>query len=233
VLTDIAGAALRETADAIARACKDASRVLAVEADATRADQTEAAFDQAVLAFGGVDILVCNAGFIQAGPAADTSEETWDRHFDLNVKGYFLAARAAIRTMKLGRGGAIVFNASKGAFAPTADNAAYASSKAAVAALARNLATELGPIGIRVNCFNADFVETPLMRGLIAQRAAQRGITPEQQIEEYRKRNALGVGPIPAASVAEAALFLASDRSRYTTGAALPIDGGIKEAMPR
>ena len=106
----------------------------------------------------------------------------------------------------------IVFNASKGAFAPTADNAAYASSKAAVAALARNLATELGPAGIRVNYFNADFVDTPLMRGLIAQRAAQRGITPEQQIEEYRQRNAMNVGPIPAGAVAEAALFLASAR---------------------
>ena len=234
VLTDIAAPALRETAEAIGRACKDPQRVLAVEADATRAADTESAFAQAVLAFGGVDILVCNAGFIQAGPAVDTSEETWDRHFDLNVKGYFLAARAAIRAMNQGgRGGAIVFNASKGAFAPTADNAAYASSKAAVAALARNLATELGPSGIRVNCFNADFVETPLMRALIAQRAAQRGVTPQQQIEEYRRRNAMGVGPIPAAAVAEAALFLASDRSRFTTGAALPIDGGVKEAMPR
>jgi rhamnulose-1-phosphate aldolase/alcohol dehydrogenase len=233
VLTDIAAGPLRETTEAIARACKDPHRVIAVEADATRADQTEAAFDQAVLAFGGVDILVCNAGFIQAGALDQTSEETWDRHFDLNVKGYFLAARAAIRAMKLGHGGAIVFNASKGAFAPTADNAAYASSKAAVAALARNLAVELGPFGIRVNCFNADFVETPLMRALIAQRAAQRGVTPEQQIGEYRRRNAMGVGPIPAAAVAEAALFLASPRAQFTTGAALPIDGGIKEAMPR
>ena len=86
----------------MARACKDPQRIVAVEADATRADQTEAAFDQAVLAFGGVDILVCNAGFIQAGPADQMSEETWDRHFDLNVKGDFLAARAAVRAMKLG-----------------------------------------------------------------------------------------------------------------------------------
>ena len=197
VLTDIAGPALREAAAAIGRACKDPQRVVAVEADATRADQTEAAFDQAVLAFGGVDILVCNAGFIQAGPADQMSEEIWDRHFDLNVKGYFLAARAAVRTMKLGRGGVIVFNASKGAFAPTADNAAYASSKAAVAALARNLATELGPAGIRVNYFNADFVDTPLMQQLVAQRAAHRGITVEKQIEDYRQRNVMQVGPIP------------------------------------
>src|SRR4051812_13456511 len=202
VLTDIAGPALRETAAAIGRACKDPQRVVAVEADATRADQTEAAFGEAVLAFGGVDILVCNAGFIQAGPADQMSEETWDRHFDLNVKGYFLAARAAVRAMKLGgRGGVIIFNASKGAFAPTADNAAYASSKAAVAALARNLATELGPAGIRVNYFNADFVDTPLMQQLIAQRAIHRGITVEQQIQDYRQRNAMHIGPIPPSAV--------------------------------
>jgi rhamnulose-1-phosphate aldolase/alcohol dehydrogenase len=233
VLTDIAGPALHATVEAIARACKDPQRVVAVVADAARAADTEAAFDQAVLAFGGVDILVCNAGFIQAGPVDQITDEIWDRHYDLNVKGYFLASRAAVRAMKLGGGGVILYNASKGAFAPTADNAAYASSKAAVAALARNLATELGPFGIRVNCFNADFVETPLMRGLIAQRAAQRGISPEQQIEEYRRRNTMHVGPIPTAAVAEAALFLASPRARFTTGAALPVDGGIKEAMPR
>jgi rhamnulose-1-phosphate aldolase/alcohol dehydrogenase len=233
VLTDIAGPALRDAAAAIGAACKDPRRVVAVEADAASAAATEAAFGEAVLAFGGVDIVVCNAGFVQAGPADEMAEETWDRHFDLNVKGYFLAARAAIKLMKVGRRGAILFNASKGAFAPTADNAAYASSKAAVAALARNLATELGPHGIRVNAFNADFVDTPLMRALIEQRAAMRGITVEAQTDEYRRRNLMQQGPIPASAVAEAALFLASPRSRYTTGAALPIDGGIKEAMPR
>jgi NAD(P)-dependent dehydrogenase (short-subunit alcohol dehydrogenase family) len=113
------------------------------------------------------------------------------------------------------------------------DNAAYASSKAAVAALTRNLAAELGPSEVRVNCFNADFVDTPLMRSLIEQRAALRGVSIEEQEEEYRRRNLLHAGPIPTRAVAEAALFLVSPRSRFTTGAAFPIDGGIKEAMPR
>ena len=101
------------------------------------------------------------------------------------------------------------------------------------AALCRNLATELGPHGIRVNCFNADFVDTPMMRRLIEQRAALKGIAIDAQIEEYRRRNLLQVGPIPTAAVAEVALFLVSARARFTTGAAIPIDGGIKEAMPR
>ncbi|HXI59438.1 MAG TPA: bifunctional aldolase/short-chain dehydrogenase [Polyangia bacterium] len=233
VLTDIAGGALRDAAAAIAKACKDPRRVVAVEADATRPADAAHAVTEAVLGFGGLDILVCNAGFIQAGPIDHISPEAWARHFDVNVGGYFLAVREAVAVMKAQGRGTIIFNASKGAFAPTADNAAYASSKAAVAALARNLATELGPSGIRVNYINADFIDTPLMNQLIAQRAAQRGITPAQQAEEYRRRNLLGVGPIPPSAVAEAALFFASPRARYTTGGVLTVDGGIKESMPR
>ncbi len=233
VLTDVRGDALREVAAAIAGSCKDPHRVRAVQADATDAAAAAAAVTEAVLEFGGLDILVANAGFIQAGPIDEISEEIWDRHFDVNVKGCFLAVREASKVMKAERGGVILLNASKGAFAPTVDNAAYASSKAAVAALARNLAAELGPSGIRVNCLNADFVDTPLMRSLVEQRAALRGISVEAQEEDYRRRNLLHVGPIPTSAVAEAALFLVSPRSRYTTGAAFPIDGGIKEAMPR
>jgi rhamnulose-1-phosphate aldolase/alcohol dehydrogenase len=233
VLTDVRAEAVKEAAAAIGAACKDPHRVRAVVADATRAADSAAAVTEAVLAFGGLDILVANAGFVEAGPVDQISEEVWDRHFDVNVKGYFLAVREAVKVMKAQQRGVILMNASKGAFAPTVDNAAYASSKAAVAALCRNLATELGPHGIRVNCFNADFIDTPLMRTLIEQRAAQKGVSPAAQTEEYRRRNLLQVGPIPPAAVAEAALFLVSPRSRYTTGTALPIDGGIKEAMPR
>jgi rhamnulose-1-phosphate aldolase/alcohol dehydrogenase len=233
VMTDVRGDAVREAAAAIGAACKDPHRVRAVTADATSAADSAAAVTEAVMAFGGLDILVANAGFIEAGPIDQLSEETWDRHFDVNVKGYFLAVREAVKVMKAQGRGVILFNASKGAFAPTTDNAAYASSKAAVAALCRNLATELGPHGIRVNCFNADFIDTPLMRTLIEQRAAHRGVSVEVQTEDYRRRNLLGLGPIPVAAVAETALFLVSGRSRFTTGAAIPIDGGIKEAMPR
>jgi NAD(P)-dependent dehydrogenase (short-subunit alcohol dehydrogenase family) len=233
VLTDIASGPLHETAAAIGKAVKDGQRVIAVEADATRAADAAHAVTEAVLAFGGLDILVCNAGFIQAGPIEGISPDDWARHFQVNVGGYFLAVREAVAVMKAQGHGNIVFNASKGAFAPTADNAAYASSKAAVAALARNLATELGPHGVRVNYINADFIDTPLMNQLIAQRAAQRGISPAQQADEYRKRNLLGVGPIPPSAVAEAALFFASSRARFTTGSVLTVDGGIKEAMPR
>jgi rhamnulose-1-phosphate aldolase/alcohol dehydrogenase len=233
VLADLDGDAARATADAIAAACRAPDRVRAVVADATDARATADAIGEAVLAFGGLDILVCNAGFVAAAPIEDVSEATWDLHFDVNVKGTFLAVREAVSVMKAQGRGVILLNASKGAFAPTADNAAYASSKAAVAALARNLATELGPHGVRVNYFNADFVDTPLMHKLIAERARQRGVSVDAQIEVYRSRNVLGTGPIPPRAVADAALFLCSPRAAYTTGSLITIDGGIKEAMPR
>jgi rhamnulose-1-phosphate aldolase/alcohol dehydrogenase len=233
VLADLDGDAARATAAAIAAACRAPDRVRAVAADATDARATADAIGEAVLAFGGLDILVCNAGFVAAAPIEDISEATWDLHFDVNVKGTFLAVREAVGVMKAQGRGAILLNASKGAFAPTADNAAYASSKAAVAAFARNLAIELGPHGVRVNYFNADFVDTPLMHKLIAERARQRGVPVDAQIEVYRSRNVLGTGPIPPRAVADAALFLCSPRAAYTTGSVITIDGGIKEAMPR
>ena len=233
VLTDVDEASLQETAAALAKSCRDPLRVVAVTADATSAAQAARAVMDAIMAFGGLDILVCNAGFLQAGPIDQLDEEAFTRHFTVNVGGTFLIVREAVAVMKAVGRGAILFNASKGAFAPTADNAAYASSKAAVAALARNLATELGPHGIRVNYINADFVDTALMRRLIAQRAALRGVSVETQTADYRRRNVLGVGPIPPSAVAEAALYLVSPRASYTTGAVITIDGGIKEAMPR
>jgi rhamnulose-1-phosphate aldolase/alcohol dehydrogenase len=233
VISDIAAEALSQTAMHLRALCKDPERVVAVEANAAGHDAVAAVVDKAVFAFGGVDILVCNAGFVQAAPVDALDEGTWDRHFEVNTKASFLAVHEVVPIMKTARRGVILFNASKGAFAPTVDNAAYASSKAAVAAFARNLAAELGPFGIRVNYFNADFVDTPLMRQLIAQRAALRGVGEGAQLEEYRRRNLLQVGPIPASAVAEAALFLCSARSAYTTGAVLTVDGGIKEAMPR
>jgi rhamnulose-1-phosphate aldolase/alcohol dehydrogenase len=233
VLADLDGDAAHATATAIEAACRAPDRVRAVAADATDARATADAIGEAVLAFGGLDILVCNAGFVAAAPVDDVSEATWDLHFDVNVKGTFFAVREAVAVMKAQGRGVILLNASKGAFAPTADNAAYASSKAAVAAFARNLATELGPHGVRVNYFNADFVDTPLMRKLITERARQRGVSFDAQTEVYRSRNVLGAGPIPPRAVAEAALFLCSPRAAYTTGSVITIDGGIKEAMPR
>ena len=233
VLTDLDAGAAEEAAGAIRSATGDPHRAIGLRADATSEAETAAAFEVAVLAYGGVDILVCNAGFVQPAPVADVSLESWKRHLDVNATGYFIAVREAARIMKAQGYGEILFNASKAAFSAPRENAPYAASKAAAAHLARSLAVELAPAGIRVNYFNADFIDTPMIRKMANERAAQKGITPERQLEEYRNRNLLKVGPIPPDAVAEAALFLVSDRSRYTTGGVLTIDGGLPDAMPR
>jgi rhamnulose-1-phosphate aldolase/alcohol dehydrogenase len=227
VLTDIDGEGVRRAAEEIGE------RAIGVRADATSETDVAAAFDRAVLEYGGVDILVCNAGFVKSEAFDEVSLETWQRTLSTNVTGPFLAVREAARIMKAQGFGAIVINASKAAFSAPLNNAAYAASKAAAAHFARCLATELGSSGIRVNYVNADFIDTPMMRRMIEDRAAQKGISLEAQVEEYRKRNLLNVGPIPAEAVAEAVLFLASDRARYTTGSIVTVDGGLADAMPR
>lgn len=227
VLADLDGEAARRAAAEIGE------RAIGVQADATSEADVAAAFDRAVMEYGGVDILVCNAGYVKTGPFEDVSLETWQRTVSTNVTGPFLAVREAARIMKAQGFGTIVINASKAAYAAPLQNAAYAASKAAAAHFARCLAAELGPSGIRVNYVNADFVDTPMMRRMVEDRAAQKGIPPEAQLEEYRKRNLLKVGPIPAEAVAEAVLFLASDRARYTTGSVITVDGGLTDAMPR
>ena len=233
VMTDLDEGAVVRAAAEIGREVHDPHRTLALRADATSEQDTRRAFDQAVLAFGGVDLLVCNAGFVAPSAFDATSVETWERTFGANVTGPFLSVREAVRIMKAQGFGSIVMNVSKAAFSAPLGNAAYAASKAAAYHFMRCLATELAPAGIRVNAVNADFVDTAMMQKMIAERAAAKGITIEQQVEEYRKRNLLKVGPIPPEAVADAVAFLASDRARYTTGGVLTVDGGLVDAMPR
>jgi rhamnulose-1-phosphate aldolase/alcohol dehydrogenase len=232
-LADLDVRGVCRAAEEIAEATGDPDRALALPGDATNEEDVARAFDRTVLEWGGVDILVCNAGFVKSEPFEQVSLEAWEKTLATNVTGPFLAVREAARLMKSQGFGAIVMNASKAAFSAPVNNAAYAASKAAAAHLARCLATELAPWGIRVNYLNADFIDTPMMRRMVEDRAAQKGISPEAQLDEYRKRNLLKVGPIPPSAVAEAALFLASDRSRYTTGSVLTVDGGLTDAMPR
>jgi NAD(P)-dependent dehydrogenase (short-subunit alcohol dehydrogenase family) len=94
-------------------------------------------------------------------------------------------------------------------------------------------AVEFGPDNIRVNAINADQVETPLFLQFVRERAAGRGVTVEEQLETYRKRNLMGASLIPADAVADLAVLLASEKFRYTTGGFITVDGGLPEAFPR
>jgi NAD(P)-dependent dehydrogenase (short-subunit alcohol dehydrogenase family) len=200
-------------------------------------DSVVAAYRAAVLAFGGVDLVVSNAGIASSAPIEETSLELWDRNNDILARGYFLVAREAARLLRAqGTGGSIVFIGSKNALAPGKNAAAYSAAKAASLHLARCLAEELGGSSIRVNTVNPDAV---LEGSRIwdsswrEERARAYGI-PEDALEEhYRARTTLKVNVVPA-DIAEAVLFLASPRrSGKSTGNVLNVDGGVALAYPR
>ncbi|HEX5322543.1 MAG TPA: bifunctional rhamnulose-1-phosphate aldolase/short-chain dehydrogenase, partial [Capsulimonadaceae bacterium] len=222
-----------ETAEAINK--KSLGRAIAVEMDVTCEDAVRKGFDQVALAFGGLDILVSNAGLAPTGRIENLPLETWEKSLAINATGHFLVAREAVGIFRSqGIGGNIIFNVTKNVLAPGADFGAYSCAKAAEAQLARILAVENGPYGIRVNMLNPDAIfETGLWSQQVkAERAKAQGIATEEMEEFYRKRNLLKTA-IHAEDVAQAALWLASDRSAKTTGSIIPIDGGLREAFPR
>ncbi len=209
---------------------------LGVVADVTDEVAIAAAFQAAVLGFGGVDIVVSNAGLASSAPIESTSVAEWDRNHDVLAKGYFLVSREAFRVMRpQGIGGGLVFIVSKNAIYAGRNAAAYSAAKAAELHLARCLAEEGGSSGIRVNIVNPDAV---LQGSRIwasswrAERAAAYGIAPEALDGHYRARTTLGVNILPD-DIAEAVAFFVSDRSAKTTGNMFNVDGGVPAAFPR
>jgi rhamnose utilization protein RhaD (predicted bifunctional aldolase and dehydrogenase)/NAD(P)-dependent dehydrogenase (short-subunit alcohol dehydrogenase family) len=213
-----------------------AEGALGLAMDVTREDSVRAAFEETVLAFGGLDVLVSNAGVAHAAPVDRMRLADWERSFAVNATGHFLVAREAMRVLLAqGLGGALVFVATKNVMSPGKEFAAYSAAKAAEAQLAKVLALEGAPHGIRSNIVNPDavFQDSRLWSEEIRrERAAAQGITTAELEEFYRKRNLLGARILPE-DVAEAVLFLASDRASKTTGCTLTVDGGVKDAFPR
>src|SRR5438876_6091390 len=235
VVGDVDGATARKTADEIVAAV-GAGRALGLEMDVTREASVRAAFEQTVLAYGGLDILVSNAGIAHSAPVVRLELADWERSFAVNATGHFIVAREAMRLLSAqGLGGVLVFVATKNVMSPGKDFAAYSAAKAAEAQLAKVLGLEGAPHGIRSNIVNPDavFQDSKLWSDDVRrERAAAQGITVEQLEDFYRKRNLLGVGILPE-DVAEAVLFLASERSAKTTGCTLTVDGGVRDAFPR
>ncbi|HZC19514.1 MAG TPA: bifunctional aldolase/short-chain dehydrogenase [Rubrobacteraceae bacterium] len=208
-----------------------------VRLDVTDEAAVAAAYRETVLAYGGVDAVVSNAGLASGAPIEETSVELWDRDYSVLAKGYFLVAREAFKVLKEQNiGGSLIFVASKNALAAGKNASAYSTAKAAELHLARCLAEEGGAYGIRVNTVNPDAV---LQGSKIwdsswrEERAQAYGIDSDELEEHYRQRTTLKVNIFPE-DVAEAVLFFASfDRSPKTTGNVLNVDGGVKEAYPR
>jgi rhamnulose-1-phosphate aldolase/alcohol dehydrogenase len=235
VIGDLDEAGARKTADEIA-AAGGAGRALGLRMDVTSEASVSAAFEEAVLAYGGLDILVSNAGVAHSAPVDRMELKDWERSFAVNATGHFLVAREAMRILIAQRlGGALVFVATKNVMSPGKDFAAYSAAKAAEAQLAKVLALEGAPHGIRSNIVNPDavFQDSKLWSDDVRrERAAAQGIAVDQLEDFYRKRNLLGARILPE-DVAEAVLFLTSDRSAKTTGCTLTVDGGVKDAFPR
>ena len=169
--------------------------------------------------FGPVDALVTAAGISVGKSLSDTEPEEWDRVFAVNVKGTYLWMRAVIPQM-IDRGGSIVAVASQLAVSGGISNAAYVSSKGAIISLCRTAANDHASQGIRVNCILPGATETPLL-----ERSFARFEDPAPYVERSLSRHPLGRFGRPE-EVAEAALFLASDDSSFTTGSELRVDGG-------
>ncbi len=229
-------------AEALARAEAEFSegygrdQVRGVRLDVTDEDAVAAGFTEAVAEFGGLDILVSNAGIASSEPVETTSVAMWDRNMDILAKGYFLVSREAFRLMRRQKlGGALVFVASKNGLAASPNASAYCTAKAAEIHLARCLALEGADAGIRVNVVNPDAV----LRGSKIwtgewreQRAAAYSMSGDELEDHYRKRSMLKRSVLPE-DIAEAVYFLASDLSAKSTGNIINVDAGNPQSFTR
>lgn len=233
VVADLDGAMAGKVACEIAAKFPD--RVIGGPVDVRDDASLESLFQRAVLEFGGLDSLFYTAGAPpRFAPITEIRREDLQRQLEVHYIGAVQAiGRAATIMRRQGLGGSIVASVSKAAVVPGKEAVAYGGSKAALLQALRVAAVELGGDGIRVNAINADQIETPLFLQFVKERAASRGISVEEQLEVYRKRNLMGAALIPPEIVADLAVLLASRKFRYTTGNFLTVDGGLPEAFPR
>ena len=238
MLADRAADAIEEVRAGFAKQFgKDVIR--AAVCDVTDEAQVQAAFDDCAREFGGLDILVANAGIASSAPIEDTTVALWRKNYDVLAEGYFLTARAAfplMKRMKEQGGASIVFIGSKNGVAAATNASAYASAKAAANHLARCLALEGAPFGIRVNTVNPDAVikGSKIWDGdWRKERAGAHGIDSGKELEEhYRQRSMLKRDVLPS-DIAEAVYFLAGDMSAKSTGNMINVDAGNAQAFTR
>jgi rhamnose utilization protein RhaD (predicted bifunctional aldolase and dehydrogenase)/NAD(P)-dependent dehydrogenase (short-subunit alcohol dehydrogenase family) len=209
-------------------------RAVTLVANAADPAAIEHAFREATVHFGGVDVLFYSPGVPpELHAVADMPDSEVQEQLRVHYQGAVVATRAASQIMLAqGNGGRLIYNASKAAFAPGEGAAAYGGSKAALVHYVRNAANELSRHGITANYINADAVDTPLFRALVQERAQQSGKTEAETLARYAERSMFRTATVPPESVAEAALWLASDRSAYTSGCVITVGGGA-EGMPR
>ncbi|MEE2522208.1 bifunctional aldolase/short-chain dehydrogenase [Pseudarthrobacter sp. J75] len=225
-----------ENAQKVAEELGGPDVAIGVQADVTDEDQVAAAIDAAVLAFGGLDLVVNNAGLSISKPLLETTEKDWDLQHNVMAKGSFLVAKAAAKAMiAQGLGGDIIYISSKNSVFAGPNNIAYSATKADQAHQVRLLAAELGEHGIRVNGINPDGVVRGsgiFAGGWGAKRAAVYGVDEEKLGEYYAQRTLLKREVLPE-HVANAAAVLTSNELSHTTGLHIPVDAGVAAAFLR
>jgi rhamnulose-1-phosphate aldolase/alcohol dehydrogenase len=223
-------------AEAVAEGIGNTDVAVGVSADVSDADQVAAAFRAAVLAFGGVDLVVNNAGLSISKPLLETTERDWDLQHDVMAKGSFLVSREAARVMgPQGMGGDIVYISSKNSLFAGPNNIAYGATKADQAHQVRLLAAELGEQQIRVNGINPDGVVRGsgiFAGGWGASRAAVYGV-PEEKLGEYYAQRTLLKREVLPEHVANAVFALTGGELSRTTGLHIPVDSGVAAAFLR
>ncbi|MER8772119.1 bifunctional rhamnulose-1-phosphate aldolase/short-chain dehydrogenase [Mesorhizobium sp. M0960] len=235
VVADIDEAALASANDELAKAYgKDFVRPVVI--NVTSEDQVVSGFAETAVEFGGIDILVSNAGLASSAPIEDTTLALWNKNMDILSTGYFLVSREAFRLFRAQKiGGNVVFVASKNGLAASPNAAAYCTAKAAEIHLARCLALEGAEAQIRVNVVNPDAV----LRGSKIwtgewkeQRAAAYKMSTDDLEEHYRSRSMLKRSVFPE-DIAEAIYFFASDMSAKSTGNIINVDAGNAQSFTR
>ncbi len=223
-------------AAAVAAEISGPDAAIAITSDVTDEEDVRVAVRDTVLAFGGVDLVVNNAGLSISKSLLDTTVKDWDLQHDVMARGSFLVSRAAAAAMiASGLGGDIVYIASKNALFAGPNNVAYGAAKADQAHQVRLLAAELGPYGIRVNGVNPDGVVRGsgiFAGGWGAQRAAVYGV-PEEKLGEYYAQRTLLKHEVLPEHVAAAVFVLTAGDLAQTTGLLVPVDSGVAAAFLR
>jgi len=207
-----------DAAEAVAQAI--GASAIGLRADVSSASEVESMVSATVERFGKIDVLVNNAGFGMTGNVVTIQEADWDRIMAVNVKGIFLCSKYVIPVMAKNGGGSIVNTTSYTAVSAIADRTAYVASKGAISSLTRAMALDHAKDGVRVNAVAPGTIDSPYFTKIFAQ-----SDDPEKLRSDFNARAAMNRMGLPE-EIAEAMLFLASDRSRFATGSVLTVDGG-------